>query len=153
MALPRLRIWLIDSDAKEARLSLSFPQDTDAQVILAYASQLVPALSAVSSASLSRYDVYLQTSLAYSALLPGQGDIRQNLLLFLGTREDYDGITIPSPKLSLMEVTGRLRGIRVNLTDPRILTLQNAILGSPVQLLFDTGEPINGPVINGGLTF
>lgn len=142
----------VDKDARKGQVTLHLPFSTPYDAAFSKAYTIAAAIDTISNAKLLsitiRYDHREENPVAPSVL----SDVGYYLCLYYSNDVDYEPIFIPSPNPDVLETTGSFTGIRLDLSNPSVVALADALTTALAGTLAPDGLAWNRWLERGGRT-
>jgi hypothetical protein len=141
-----------DNGKGSARLQLRFPFSTSYDTMNSIASLFASRLSAISDALLVGYRFRWN----WKEDAPDAPGILSNvgyyLCLYYSNGVDYEPVFIPSPNQEYLETTGSFAGIRLDLSNPAVVSLADALTTALLGTVDPNGGEWGRVLVVGGRT-
>jgi hypothetical protein len=141
-----------DNDGGQAKVTIRLPFGASRDTALAAGQTIAGAISALSDALLvsitARYNLE-DTSPDAPGILSNVG---YYLCLYYSNDLDTEPVFVPSPNPAVLETTGSFAGIRLDLSNPAVVALADALTDALAETLGPDASPWNRWLERGGRT-
>lgn len=142
----------VDKDARKGQVTIHLPFATPHDTAFSKAYTIAAAIDSISNAQLLsitiRYDHKEEAPLAPDIL----SNVGYYLCCYYSNDVDTEPIFIPSPHPDVLETTGDFAGIRLDLSNPSVVSLADALTTALATTLGPDGVVWNRWLVGGGRT-
>lgn len=142
----------VDRDERGSRLTLRLPFSTPEATLHSIANLFVSRLRAISDAVLYRYHFRWRIDDDAPPTPGPQSDVGCYMVLYYSNGADIEPIFIPSPNPDVLEQSGDFAGIRLDLGNPAVAFLADALTAALLQTLGPDAELWERQLLVGGRT-
>lgn len=140
-----------DRDGGKAKLTLAFPFSLSLANVFSSTNAVATAIQAISNAVLISITVRYRWYEDAPSTAGAGADLGLYLGLYYSNGVDIEPIYIPAPDTSLLEQSGSFAGIRLDLGDPAVVSLADALTAALANTVGPDDEPWERELLVGGL--
>lgn len=144
-------VWR-DRGGNSAKLTVRFPFSIGRDTAFSSLTAIANAAQAISDAAIERitlrYNYHEDGPIAPGIL----SDVGYYLCLYYSNDVDTEPVFVPSPRTSILETSGSFAGIRLDMANPEVVSLTDALTSALGGILAPDGLPWNRWLGGGGRT-